>query len=136
MRESGHGGPYMGNPRWYAESFDEFHALTFDPLSGGRGCLRSNSRDAAALASLQSEPGPDGYGPVRQPLRRLLSLLLRRLVEEESYSIRPIRLERLQQAGRRQPAVPVGHSGGGHQGGPGALASGARDRRLLRRVHG
>ena len=48
-------------------------------------------------------------------MRRLLSLLLRQLEQDEPDSARPGALGRLRQAGAGEPAIPVGHAGGGRQ---------------------
>ncbi len=96
----------------------------------------SPKRPLTALPYTPSlDPAVDG--PRGRSLRRLLPVLLRRLDEDEPDPARPGALERLRQAGRREPAVPVGDARGGRRG-PRRAATRrpAEDRRLLRRLHG
>ena len=64
------------------------------------------------------------------------TVLLRRLAEEESHSRGPVVVERLRQAVRRQPAVPLGHSRRPLEADHRAHSDAAENRRLLCRLHG
>ena len=64
-----------------------------------------------------------GDGPLGRPVRRLLHLLLRQVAGQEPDPRRPVPLERLRQAGRRQPALPLGDARGGGRPVPGRDAN-------------
>jgi len=72
---------------------------------------------------------------IGRSMRRLLSILVRWMAEEESNSSRPDFLERVREAIPGQSSVPARDSRGGSEGEV-ARCGHAKDRRLLHRVNG